>query len=117
LVGVGGPVHAEEFNFAGIRSGEAFADFDGGCFACAIWAEEAEAFAGTDFEVESVDGDDVLVGFAQTSDAQSWLGNDGGHGASIASGADTCNLQCAIGRIRLVDGTTAKPATGPPRST
>ena len=101
LVGVGVPVHAEQFDIAGIGSGEAFADFDGRSFSCAAGAEEAEAFAGANFEVETVDGDDVLVGLAQTCDAKCGLGNDGGHGPSIAFGERTCNCneRCSgIGR-------------------
>ena len=67
-------MHAEQFDFAGIRSGQAFADFDRRGFACAVGTEKSEAFAGADFEVEAVDGDDVLISLAKTSDAQSWLG-------------------------------------------
>jgi len=86
-------MHAEQFDVAGIRSGEAFADFDGGRFARAVRTEEAEAFAGANFEVEAVDGDHVLISLAKTSDAQGRLRYDRGHESSIASAEGTCNLR------------------------
>ena len=49
LAQIGGmvtPVSAEKNDLAGIGSSQAFADFDGGGFACAVGAEQAEAFAG-----------------------------------------------------------------------
>ena len=58
-------MHAEKFHFTSIGSGETFADFDGGGFACAIGTEKAEAFAGANFEVEAIDGDHVLISLAK----------------------------------------------------
>jgi hypothetical protein len=104
LIGVGFPMHAEQFNFAGIRSGETFADFDGCGFASAIGAEEAKAFASANFEVEAVDGDNFLISLAKTSDAKGWCGSDRGHGSSIASGKWRCNLRCAVCGIHVVGG-------------
>jgi hypothetical protein len=116
LVGIGGPVHPEKFDFAGIGRGETFADFNRCCFAGPIWTEQAEAFAGADFEVETVDGDDILVGFAQTGDVEGWLGNDGGHEASIAFEEGTCNLQCAMGGIGWRTAAFGKAAAELPHS-
>ena len=92
---------AENFDFARIGSGETFADFDCGGFAGAVGPEEAEALAGTYFEVEAVDGDHVLINLAKTRYAKGWLGNDRGHGPSIASGMDTFkpSLPDAVGPL------------------
>jgi hypothetical protein len=54
-------MEAEKFHVAGVRSGQAFANFDSGCFTGAVRAEKAEAFARAHFEVEAVDGHDVLI--------------------------------------------------------
>ncbi len=96
LLRVGIPTHAEQFDVAGIGGGQSFADFDGGCFACAVRPKKAEAFAGAHLEVEAVDGDHVLVGLAETSDTKGWFGYDRRHESSIASEKGTCNLR--IGR-------------------
>src|SRR5580700_306069 len=101
LIGVGVPVQAEQFNFSGIRSGEAFADFHCGGFAGAIGAEQAEAFAGANLEVEAVDSDHVLISLLKTGDAQSRRGYGRGHESSIASGKGRCNLRCAVRGIRV----------------
>jgi len=93
LFGVGTPVHAEKFDFAGVRSGEAFANFDGGGFPRAVGSEKAEAFAGAHFEIEAIDSDDVLIGLAKTSDAKGRSGGSGGHGNSIASAGGTCKIR------------------------
>jgi len=64
LLCIGAPVHAEQFHFAGIGFCETFADFDCGCFTCTVGAEETEAFAGANFEVEAIYGDDILIRLA-----------------------------------------------------
>jgi hypothetical protein len=91
LLGIGLPMHAKKFHFASVGSGETFADFDGCGFARAIGPEEAEALAGAYFEIEAVDGHDVLISLAKTRYAKGWLGNDRGHASSIASEKETCN--------------------------
>ena len=57
--------------------GEALADLDGGGLAGAVGAQQAEAFAGPDLEVESVYGDDVGVSLAEAADEERWELGDG----------------------------------------
>src|SRR5580692_5583691 len=78
-------MHAEQFDFAGIRFCEAFADFDGSCFTCTVGTEQAEALASPNFEIEAVNGDDVLIRLAETGNTQGWFGCDREHESSIAS--------------------------------
>jgi len=89
LLGIGLPMHAKKFHFTSIGGGETFADFDCRGFACAVRPEEAETFAGTDFEIEAVDGNHVLISLAKTRYAKGWFGSDRGHESSIASATDT----------------------------
>jgi len=86
---MGTPVHSEQFHFARIGSGEAFADFDGSGFAGPVGPEKAEALARVHLEVEAIDGDDVLIGFAEAADAKGRSGGRVEHETSIASRANT----------------------------
>jgi len=54
----------ENFDLAGIRGSKPFADFDRGRLAGAVGAEETEALASANLEVERVDRDDVRVDLA-----------------------------------------------------
>ena len=56
----------KNFDFAGSGFQQPFEDFDGGGLARPIGAQQAEALAGVDFQIEPANGLDVaLVGFAQ----------------------------------------------------
>src|SRR5688500_13154109 len=63
---VGRPALAEDQHVSGVRLLKPFADLDRGGLAGAIRAEEAEAFAGLHFEVESVDRYDVAEGLSES---------------------------------------------------
>src|SRR5207253_2155723 len=58
---------AEDFDFAAGARPETFEDLDGSGFAGAVGAEQAEDLAGSDLEVNTADGVDVAVGFAQAA--------------------------------------------------
>ena len=79
FLGAGLPVEAEELDGAGIGRGEAFADFNGGGLPCSVWAEQAEALARSDFEIDAVDGAHVGKGFAKVADEE---GRGTGHGSA-----------------------------------
>ena len=70
LAGCGAPIEAEQLDLAGVGVGEAFADLDGGGLAGAIGAEQAEALAAVDFEIEAIDGDHIGEGFAQGAEEE-----------------------------------------------
>ncbi len=74
VVGCSAPVQAEELDGAGVGGGEALANFDGGGFAGAVGAEQAEALAARDLEIDAVDGDDVGEGFAESAEKQGGRG-------------------------------------------
>ena len=67
---VGGPAEPEHFHVARIRRGQPLADLDGGGLAGAVGAEQPEAFAGADLEVQARDGDHVVIALAQVANAQ-----------------------------------------------
>ena len=64
------PAAAEDDDLARVRRREPLADLDGGGLAGAVGAEQAEALARTDLEVEAVDRDDVAVGLAELADEE-----------------------------------------------
>ena len=59
------PVHAQHLHRSRIGEGEAFEDFDGGGLAGAVGAEEAEAFADLDGQIEPRHRDDVAEALDQ----------------------------------------------------
>jgi len=59
------PVHAQHLHRSRIGEGEAFQNFDSGCFAGAVGTEEAEAFPGLDGQIEPRHGDDVAEALDQ----------------------------------------------------
>ena len=63
------PPAAEHFDIACVGLGKPLADLDRRRLAGAIGTKEAEALAGTNGEVEAIDGDDITVGFTQTRNA------------------------------------------------
>src|SRR5450755_3309577 len=65
------PIHAQNFDLAGIGRGQAFADFNRGGFPRPVGAEEPEAFAFQHVEIKSVNGNDVLVPLNQLANAKS----------------------------------------------
>ena len=74
------PLHAEDLDGAGVGREEPFADFDGRGLSGAVGAEETEALAGADLEVERVDGDDVGVGLTETANRErEWRSGSSGH--------------------------------------
>ena len=54
----------------GVGGEEAFADLDGGRLSGAVGAEQAEALAGRDLEVEAIDGDDIVVSLPESLDPE-----------------------------------------------
>jgi hypothetical protein len=62
--GVGVPVHAQHLEIAGVARRQALAHLDGGGLAGAVGAEQSEAFAGEDLEVDAIDRDHIAVGLA-----------------------------------------------------
>ena len=68
------PPAAEHLHVAGVGLREALADLDRGGLASAVGAEEAEALARLDGEVEAVDGDDVGIGLSQAAHTQRGCG-------------------------------------------
>src|SRR5882672_947822 len=72
---VGLPFEAEHLELAGVARREALADFDRRGLAGAVRAEQPETFAGLNLEIDAVDGDDVLEGFAKIADAQDRFGH------------------------------------------
>jgi hypothetical protein len=102
FLGVRAPVEAEEFDGAGIRRGEPFANFDGSGLPCSIGAKQAETFAGRNLKVDAVDRADPFgtgygEGFAQIADAKGC----GGYG--ICNGARRGLGSCAHG-VRVTQG-------------
>ena len=61
-------VEAEDADVAAGALADAFEDFDGGGFACAVGAEQAEDFAGADFEIDASNGLEIAVFFAESGD-------------------------------------------------
>ena len=64
------PAQSEQLDLAGIRRQQPFADLDRRRLAGAVRAEQTEAFAGGDDEVEPVDGAHVAVGLAQIANEE-----------------------------------------------
>ena len=79
------PAQAEHLDLARVGLGQALADLDGRRLAGAVRAEQAEALAGLDVEVDPVDGHDVLVGLAKAADAQGGAGHFGAAAAPAFS--------------------------------
>ena len=71
IVGVLLPRLAEYHDVARVPREQPFADLDGRGLAGAVRAEEAEAFAVANFEVEAVYGDDIAIGFPEAAYDQS----------------------------------------------
>jgi len=63
-------VHPEDLDGTGVGAQESFADLDRSGLPGAIWAEETEALAAADLEVERVDGNDVGVGLTETANRE-----------------------------------------------
>jgi hypothetical protein len=63
-------VEAEHLDIAGVGNGEPFADLDRRRLAGAVRAEQPEAFASGDIEVDATDGHDLFVAFAKVADPQ-----------------------------------------------
>ena len=61
------PAEAEHLDLAGVRLEQPLEDLDGRRLAGAVRAEQAEALAGRDLEVEAGDGDDVAVALLQAA--------------------------------------------------
>ena len=72
--GVGDGVQAEDLDGAGGGGEQAGEHLDGGGFACAVGAEEAEELAGSDGEVDVLNGGE----FAETA-GEACGGNGGDH--------------------------------------
>jgi hypothetical protein len=62
-------VDAGDADLAGGRQGAGGADADGGGFAGAVGAEQAVDLAGTNAEVDAIDGDDALLAVVDLSQA------------------------------------------------
>src|SRR5579872_6241289 len=66
------PAIAEDLNLAGRWRQQAFEDFDGGRLARAIGAEQPEAFAFVDLQIQTTNGFNLaLIGFLQVAAADS----------------------------------------------
>jgi hypothetical protein len=70
LLRVGGPVQAEHLDVAGIGGGQPLADLNGRRLAGPVRAQQAEALAAGDIEIEAVDGDHVLVALPKRPNPQ-----------------------------------------------
>ena len=70
VVGVGCPATPEHLDLAGVRREQALEDLDGRRLAGAVRAEQPEALAGTDLEIEAIHGDHVAVALDQADAAQ-----------------------------------------------
>ena len=108
LRGIGVPAHSQHFDLAGIGGGESLADFHGGGLSGAVGSEQPETFAGTDLEIQAVDGEHILVSLAQIADLQGGSPRYGSHMLSIASG--WLDRQR---RVSVLQGGAARD--GPPR--
>jgi len=64
------PSSAQYFDIARIGAQKPLADFDRRRLSGAVRTEESKAFSSVDLEVQTVDGDDVAVRFAESPDAQ-----------------------------------------------
>src|ERR1700730_714593 len=64
------PAAAEHLDTARVSCEKAFADLDRSRLAGAVGAEEAEALPSLDLEVETIDGDDVIIGFPESLDSE-----------------------------------------------
>ena len=83
LLGIRGPAQAEDLDVASVRHGEPLADLDRRRLAGAVRAQQPEALAGGDVEVDAVDGNDLLVSLAKITDPQR-LRRPGRHPNSMA---------------------------------
>src|SRR5437588_1870906 len=63
FAGVRLPAAAEHFDTARVSGEKSFTDLDGGRFSRSVRTEEPETFSSLYLEVQSVDGDDIVVGF------------------------------------------------------
>src|SRR6185295_8595646 len=64
------PAAAQHQHLASIRSVDPLTDLDGGSLSRAVRAQEAEALSRVDLEIEAVDCDDILVGFAEIANLE-----------------------------------------------
>ena len=64
---VAAPPPTQDDHLAGVGGRQAFADLDRGGLARAVGAEQAEALAGADLEVETGHGDDLSIGLAEAA--------------------------------------------------
>ena len=87
------PVHAQDLDDAGVGRGESFQDLDGRGLAGAIRAEEAEAFAALDDEVEAVDGFHVGKVLPQVAAGDRCFGHESGNTTTWAR--TICESGCA----------------------
>ena len=60
----------EHLDLAVVRLEQPLADLDGGRLAGAVRAEQAEALAGRDLEIEAVNGNHVSITFTQSVDGE-----------------------------------------------
>src|SRR4029077_6864715 len=88
------PVHAQDFDVARVGQREAFENFDGRGLAGAVRAQQAEALAGRDGEVEPVHGRECAVALDEPAAADrgraqagAWSLGFSGSGALTFSGA------------------------------
>jgi hypothetical protein len=58
LIVIFAPMHAEDLHITRGGTKEAFENFDGGRFACAVGSQESEAFTAANFEIKPVYGID-----------------------------------------------------------
>ena len=84
------PAKSEYLDFSGVRGGEPFADLNRCRLTGAIRTQQAEAFAGPDLERDTVDGNDVLVGFPQPADVQGSSTGRVRHAPSLLAGRSVC---------------------------
>ena len=85
-------IEAEHAHIAGGALADAFENLDGGGFARAVGTEQAEDFAGLDFEIDAADSFEVAVAFVETVNGN---GQRVGHGLlSENNGQDarTCSV-------------------------
>jgi hypothetical protein len=83
------PVQAEYLDVPRIPGGHALADFYSRCFPRAVGSEKAKTIAEPRLEIETSDGNHVLVGPPRIADAKGGSGRVFQYGVSRASGRVT----------------------------
>jgi hypothetical protein len=78
-------------DLAAVGRRQAFQDFDRRGLAGAVRAEQAEAFAGGDGQVEPRDGDDIAEPFRETDTADGWRGGQEGFCSGSCFGFSSCD--------------------------